>query len=317
MKLEELAWMTELFRTRKMSKAAEALFISQPALTQCVQRIEAELGFPLFSRSNKGLVPTEKGELFYQMALDTTARYREFLTQTRLMDQEAPDVIRIAMPPYMSVCCSAEMLRDLTKSFPFIRFSIHEGSSVLNLEALRSNEVQLMVSNAPIDAGRLKARSFGRVPVVLLLRKDSPAADHAVMENGIRYLDPYWLDGEPFAMTQKGQGTRRVMDELLSEAGAVPSMIHEARQITALYQYALAGMASAITPITPGDAERDREHGLIYRIPDKYHWSYLHLVLLVRPELEKRIPDGVYETIENCIMQSRLYCWREEDLPRM
>ena len=76
MKLEELAWMTVLFRTRKMSKAAEALFISQPALTQCVQRIEAELGFPLFSRSIKGLVPTEKGELFYQMSLDTTARYR-------------------------------------------------------------------------------------------------------------------------------------------------------------------------------------------------------------------------------------------------
>ena len=78
MTLDEIRWMTELFRTQNMSKAAETLFVSQPALSQCVKRIEAQLGFPLFERSNKGLVPTEKGLLFSRAAQDITGCYQQF-----------------------------------------------------------------------------------------------------------------------------------------------------------------------------------------------------------------------------------------------
>lgn len=57
MTLDEIRWISELFETRKMSKAAETLFVSQPALSQCLQRVEQQLGFKLFERSNKGLEP--------------------------------------------------------------------------------------------------------------------------------------------------------------------------------------------------------------------------------------------------------------------
>ena len=81
MTIDEIRWMLELFETRKMSKAAENQYISQPALSQCVQRIEQQLGFRLFERSNKGLNPTSKGQLFYEAAVDITATYQHFLTR--------------------------------------------------------------------------------------------------------------------------------------------------------------------------------------------------------------------------------------------
>ena len=64
MTLDELRWMCELFKTQNMSRAVENLYISQPALSQCLRRIEHQLGFKLFERSNKGLTPTKKGTLF-------------------------------------------------------------------------------------------------------------------------------------------------------------------------------------------------------------------------------------------------------------
>ena len=86
MTIDEIRWMLELFETGKMSKAAENLYISQPALSQCVQRIEQQLGFRLFERSNKGLNPTPTGQLFYEAAVDITATYQHFLTRAELLE---------------------------------------------------------------------------------------------------------------------------------------------------------------------------------------------------------------------------------------
>ena len=61
MTLDELNWICDLFSTCNMSRSADNLYISQSALSQCVNRIEKQVGFPLFERSNKGLKPTEKG----------------------------------------------------------------------------------------------------------------------------------------------------------------------------------------------------------------------------------------------------------------
>ena len=43
MTIDEIRWMLELFETGKMSKAAENLYISQPALSQCLQKLEKEM----------------------------------------------------------------------------------------------------------------------------------------------------------------------------------------------------------------------------------------------------------------------------------
>ena len=97
MTIEELRWMTRLFETRNMSRAAETLFVSQPALSQCVRRIEEQLGFKLFTRSNKGLEPTEKGLLFAEAAQSITNTYRVFLTKAELSDRAGLDELTIGL----------------------------------------------------------------------------------------------------------------------------------------------------------------------------------------------------------------------------
>src|SRR5690606_24253311 len=56
-------------RLGSVSRAAEALFVSQPAITLQLQALERDLGTPLLERSGRRLLPTREGELLYEMAL--------------------------------------------------------------------------------------------------------------------------------------------------------------------------------------------------------------------------------------------------------
>lgn len=111
MTLVEIRWICELFEKKNMSKAAGVLYVSQPALSQCLQRVERRLGFPLFHRSNKGLVPTEKGILFHQAAASILDTYDRFLAQAELLDLKKSNHITIGMAPYISSCCSVEIIQ--------------------------------------------------------------------------------------------------------------------------------------------------------------------------------------------------------------
>lgn len=219
MTIEELRWMTKLFETRNMSRAAETLFVSQPALSQCVRRIEEQLGFKLFSRSNKGLEPTEKGLLFAEAAESITRTYQNFLTRAELSDQQTLGEIAIGLPPFLSSCCSAELIDALSAHFPQTRFSVLEGSWDALVEALRANEIQLVYTSGPLELPGVKVYPFGRGELVLILRRGSSLAAQVTVENGVRTLDPRLLREEPLAMTKPGQATRRLAENLLKEAG--------------------------------------------------------------------------------------------------
>lgn len=75
--VRDFQYISEIARYGSISKAAEALYISQPTLTKFLQRVERETGVPLFHRAGKKLLPTPAGEVYVEKArsirLGTTA----------------------------------------------------------------------------------------------------------------------------------------------------------------------------------------------------------------------------------------------------
>lgn len=307
MTIEELRWMTRLFETRNMSKAAETLFVSQPALSQCVRRIEAQLGFKLFTRSNKGLEPTEKDLLFAEAAQSITATYRDFLTKAELADRAGLEELTIGLPPYLSSCCSAEMIGELAALFPDTRFSVMEGSWEVLLDALRANEIQLVYTSGPLELPGVKVHTFGRGELVILLRRGSPLSAQIQEENGVGFLDPRLLQGEPLALTKPGQATRRLAEGLLREAEIPVNTVQESRHIETLYRYAQKGIATAIVPLMADMEDRDRENGLICRIPKSYRAAAICGCIAVLPELDRLIPREVYSVIRDNVRNNTSY----------
>ena len=311
MTLDEIRWMSRLFDTRNMTKTAESLFISQPALSQALKRVEEELGFSLFTRSNKGLSPTEKGLLFADAARSIADTYRDFQVKAALIDRTALPEIVIGMPPFLSACCSAEVIGQLCDSCPDIRFSVHEGSWDVLLASLRANEIQLAVTTGPLELAGVTIHTFGKGRLVVFLRKGSPLRGSVREVDGERILDPRLLAGEPLAMTKPGQATRRLAESLMREAGVAPDIRQESRHIETLYRYAEKGIATAVAPLMGDSNERDRENRLICRVSESYRWSHLCGCIAVLPETDRLIPPQVFKIIQKNVIQCSSYLLQE------
>ena len=76
MEFKHIEYFIETANHKSISKAAEALFISQQALSRCIQNLEAELNCKLFERTVKGSVLTKDGKLIYDKFLPVVEQYR-------------------------------------------------------------------------------------------------------------------------------------------------------------------------------------------------------------------------------------------------
>ena len=61
-------YMVEVERTGSITQASENLYMAQPNLSRIIKEVEDDLGFPIFKRSSKGVIPTAKGEVFLEYA---------------------------------------------------------------------------------------------------------------------------------------------------------------------------------------------------------------------------------------------------------
>ena len=68
MNMKHIQYLVEIERVRSISQAAENLYIGQPNLSRILREVEEDIGFPIFLRTNHGVVPTDRGATFLQHA---------------------------------------------------------------------------------------------------------------------------------------------------------------------------------------------------------------------------------------------------------
>ncbi len=297
MTLDEIRWVAKLFETRKMSKAAEELFVSQPALSQCLQRVEKQLGFSLFERSNKGLVPTEKGVMFYEMSQTVNSTYDAFLAKAAMADQAVLRSLTIGMAPYLSSVIFGDVLNTLKSAHPEITFSIYEATADDMEDAIRRNKVQIVITNNSLVSADMINHPILETDTVVFLRAGSDAKQFSYEADGKSYLDPVHLKDEPIIITRTGQTSHVIAENLFRECGIEPQYTQETRSILMLYKYAKAGISSSVGPKTPDIQKIGDENALIFSVPPKYEWSKSRIVISASPEIDKCIPRDIYQIL--------------------
>lgn len=112
MTTKQMEYILELARTKNFNRAAENLFITQPALTYQIQKAEEELGFPLFVRSGKGAVISAAGERFIATMERILADYRNAVEEGRQMSPQYHAAITISLPYRTAVLHMAETIEE-------------------------------------------------------------------------------------------------------------------------------------------------------------------------------------------------------------
>ncbi|WJY28889.1 MULTISPECIES: LysR family transcriptional regulator [Sporosarcina] len=134
-----------------MRKAADRLFISQPALSQRLQSIEKEWGAKLFVRSQKGLVPTAAGELVIEYAKETVHRKEETIERIASLADRVHGTLNIACASIVGQTWLPEVLKDFVKRYPDAKISLMTGWTSEILRALYEGEAHIGIVRGEVD----------------------------------------------------------------------------------------------------------------------------------------------------------------------
>ena len=145
--LKQLKYFQSVVRLNSFSEAAEENYISQSAISQQVQALERELGFPLLARRNRSFTLTPAGEYFYQKSLILTADYERMCSEAAKIAQGDRASLRIG---YLRCYTGAEFHRALalfSEEHPDVEVSVTYGNHEELYAMLRSGEADLVLND--------------------------------------------------------------------------------------------------------------------------------------------------------------------------
>ena len=132
-----------LAEERNMRKAAERLFLSQPALSQRLQSIEKEWGEQLFIRSQKGLTPTPAGELVINYSKEVIQRKEEVYELLHTMTSKIHGTLKIACASIIGQNWLPKVLKDFVTLYPEAKIQLITGWSSEIVRALYEGEAHV------------------------------------------------------------------------------------------------------------------------------------------------------------------------------
>jgi DNA-binding transcriptional LysR family regulator len=169
-----------------IGRAAEALGIGQPALTKAVQRVEAQLGMPLFERTTLGMSVTQAGALFLQRAHRIRLEYEDALKEMSGLRTGEQGVLRLGYSPSMPNALVLGACRQLIRERPIARLRLTMRVARELMDLLVAGELDLAIAPLPrqhAEAFRTRELFTDRLAVVadenhpLLRRRKLTLAD--------------------------------------------------------------------------------------------------------------------------------------------
>ncbi|MDE1004225.1 MAG: LysR family transcriptional regulator [Paraburkholderia fungorum] len=132
-----------------IGKAAEALGMSQPALTKAIQRVEAQTGLALFQRTPNGVAPTQAGSLFLVRARRIALEYEDSLKEMHAIRSGEQGVLSIGYSPTVPAALVLGACRQLLKERPAARLRLRRRLARDLVDLLVAGELDLIVAPEP------------------------------------------------------------------------------------------------------------------------------------------------------------------------
>ncbi len=135
-----------------LTKAAEELYISQPAVSQAIKQLETQLGGKLFNRTHRGMELSETGgkqifatvEKALKLFDDAESKYAE-------LKDSATGVVRICASDTVSTHFLLPYIKEYHEKYPNVNLILQNGTSSETIEMLKSNKGDIGFVNLPID----------------------------------------------------------------------------------------------------------------------------------------------------------------------
>lgn len=269
----------EVAKQKSFSKAAEELFISQPAVTKHIKGLEEKLGIGLIQRGARGFRLTETGQILFKSTQKISNHLREVENYLGRLRKEHYGLLRIGTTESYSRCLMPTLLSGFQALFPSIKIALDVGNSEeieRSLVAYRNDLALIAITKV---SPKFEWIPFLKEELVVIVSPSHPLANQK--EVSLKVVGDY-----PFIIRAKGSTTRKIVMQAFKESGVWPSLLIEAGSSEFIKQWVSEGKGISI--IVERIAEEEARRGQIIRVPLKE--KFFLQVALIYLKSEKNNP---------------------------
>ena len=227
-------------RHLNFSRAAEELYISQPAVSKHVKDLERDLGVDLFRRNGRRVELTDAGRLVYDYAghaLVLTEGLRRALSE---IHSPGRGYLRLTATYALATYVVPRVLASFQAGYPDVQLSLQVSNKGTAIRQVLQHQADIGIIDCQTIPPEVQWQRFARVPVALLA---SPAHQPA---GGV--VDLVELSQETIITEEKGSHTREALEAELERLRVRPARMLEIGNIEAIKRAAAAGLGVAFLP---------------------------------------------------------------------
>lgn len=269
----QLQVFVEVAKTGNMTRAAEALHLTPPAVSMQVKEVEAQVGLPLFDRRGRSVSLSTAGEYFLVHAKKLLAALKEAddaMARLKRVERGRLTIGMVSTAKYFV----PYLLARFHDEHPGVEVKLRLAANREQLVALMSGgEADLAIMGRPPKELALRAEPFAAHPLAFVAPPGHPllAVPHAPAELLVRY---------PVIARENGSGTRAAMERYFAEHRVSPTIAMELESSETIKQAVIAGMGLAFLSLHTIALEL--KHGLLAVLdlagtPVVRTWNVVHV----------------------------------------
>ena len=300
--LTQLEYVLAVDKSRHFGQAARACNISQPTLSQQIQKLEDELSIILFDRIQKPIVPTDDGKRFIEQAKVVIREQEKLIHVAQNGSKGVTGTFRLAMIPTVTTYLIPLFLRDFSESYPDVELYIEELKTETIIDDLRNDRIDGAILATPLSEQGFKEHPLYYEPFSLYAAKGHPLLQK-------KKISPKDLDASQMWMLKDGNCFKAQVSNYCSispdadcvfknvhfQSGSIDTLCHviqENRGYTLIPELLATRMSSAEVRahVRPFAAPvPTREISFVYR---RDHWK-LEIIDALEKAVTKSLPEYV------------------------
>lgn len=238
-------------RLLNFSRAAEELYISQPAVSKQVKELEKALGTQLFRREGRRVQLTDAGRVVYDYAAHAFVLTEELRRALAELQGPGRGYLRLAATCVPATYLVPRVLSAFQERYPEVHLSLEVADKATVIRQVLQHQVDAGVIDSAAIPGDVHWQPFDAVPIVLLASPDHPLGNQGT----VKLAD---LGQETIIVELEGSSTREVVGQELDRLGVQPARTIEIGNVEAIKRAVAANLGLAFLPLNCVQAELDR-----------------------------------------------------------
>ena len=249
MNTKQLKYVLVLADKGTFSRAAEALGISQPSLSQYIKKIESQIGAQLFDRTNGDVRLTDAGRVYIEAG-------RKILDLEHQMEARFSDIVAmktgsliVGVSPFRAAAMMPAIAGRFQQLYPGMHLVVREGMTAEVLERMEHGEYDLCLTILPVDKRLFTYEKVMEEEMVLAVPATGPKFNAETVE-GRKYaaIDAREIDGQGFVTLTEAQFMNRALENLCADHHLTIFKAAEVNSLETQIAMVRAGIGMALVP---------------------------------------------------------------------